>query len=106
MIFTFFICIVFVAEIIIALTIILSLLSFNKKIIEFNRALYESKDQIKEIMQLLYKLSEQLSEFADLAVDKIKDCIYDILAKYFKSVFSGVLLWSIKTQLKNKIKVL
>ena len=101
MIFYIFIFIVFISEIIIALFTIFGLLRINNRILELNRFLYEVKPKIKEISELGTKISEQMIEFANLAVEKVQDYALEFAAKYFKGILTGLLIWSIKRKIKN-----
>ena len=103
MIFVFFLSIVFIAELIIAIFAITKLLQWNKKIIDFNRLLNKNNPKIKEIMVLVHKLSEQMIDIANMAVDKTKDYAFEFLAKQLKSILTTALVFKIKSQLKAKL---
>ena len=104
MIFTFFITIVFIAELIIAFTIFINLVKIDKLILETNDTLNIAKPEIKGLVELARKISEQLKELAPIWVENFNDERDKIIIKQLKSVFAGLLLWKMNFKLIKKIR--
>ena len=88
MIFTFLISIVFIAELIIAIALLKILFNLDKKVLEINLKLVNSKDSINEICVLAKKISVQLKILSQDFVDKVKNKSENILLKEFSEILS------------------
>ena len=73
MLFKIFTTIVFIAELIIAYTIISKLVQFDKMILETNAFVVEANPKIKEITRLVRKISDQIAELVPMYVEKLKE---------------------------------
>ena len=103
MIFYFLISIVFIAEVIIALSLIINLVKADKKIIECNSFVDEAKPSIKGIMEISRKISEQFTEFAPMIVDKVKAIVRDVLMGQLKSLIGTATFWLVKKEVEKHI---
>lgn len=103
MIFYFFICIVFIAELIIAVTIFLSLFRWSKIFNNANVFLNEAKPKIQEIVQTSRKISEQLAELAPIWVEDIKGKVSSIIIGQVKNILTGMLAFFVSKQVENFI---
>ena len=101
MVFYFLISIVFMAEVIISLTVIISLIKADKKIVEYNELVEKTKPSIKSIMELSRKISEQLTELVPMFADKIKLMIQDLIMGQVKSVLGGLTFWLVKKEVEK-----
>lgn len=109
MVFLIFTTVVFIAELIIAFTIIYHLIKFDKHLIEMNHFIEEAKPNIKCIVELMTKISEQVSELFTNWVEKFYETKNKILLKQLERVMTVILLWSINKKVIrkfNKSKIL
>ena len=90
MVFYFLISIVFIAEVIIALALVLNLVKLDKIFVEYNEVLNSVKPSIKELLITVRKISEQMIEISPMIVKQIKSTIVDIIMGQLKS-FIGTL---------------
>ena len=103
MLFYFLISIVFAAEVIIALTLIISLLKADKIILKYNKIIEEIKPQLKEVMVLTRKISGQLIELAPIFVNRIKSLLIDILVGQAKSLLGALTFWLVKKEVEKHV---
>ena len=73
MIFTILITIVFIAELIITISVILNLLKLDKAVLELNNTIEIINPKIKEVCTLGRKISYQLKELSLRFIEKVKD---------------------------------
>ena len=104
MIFTFLITIVFIAEIIIAIAAVITLLKLDKKVLEFNEMVTLAKPKVTDISKLISGISEQWLEMAKDYVDKFKTISEDISLRALAKVLLAVLLWKLNSKTINKIR--
>lgn len=81
MIFTFLITIVFIAELIIAVTIVLNLKRFGNIIEDVNSTIISLNPSIKEVCILSRKISEQMLELTKKIVKKQEDILLQNIAR-------------------------
>jgi hypothetical protein len=81
MVYTILISIVFIAEIIIAITILQNLLRLDKAVIELNETVLLAQPGIKDIANLSKNISEQAVEISEQFVKKIKQEQEDAVLK-------------------------
>ena len=103
MLFYFLISIVFVAEIIIALAIILGLFKFDKKLVEYNNFVDEIKPLVKDIMETTRKLSEEFSKLAPKIADKIKSFALNFVKDQLKSLVGALTFWLVKVEVEKHV---
>lgn len=103
MIFYFLISIVFIAEIIIAITLLLNLFKADKLLIDFNEFLTEAKPELKELLKTVRQISEKIAEASPLIVKKAKSIIYNMIMGHIKSVIGGLTFWLVKTKVEKHI---
>ena len=92
MVYYILISIVFIAELIIAGTIISHLMNWSKTFREYSNFLEEEKADIKSIMETSRKISEQLTELAPMCVENVKKILLEIALKNIKNVLVGILI--------------
>lgn len=103
MLFYFLISIVFIAELIIAISLILCLLKLSVKFSEYNSLLDQAKPSIKELMITVRKISEQLTELAPMFVKQIKSIITDIVMGQVKSAIGALTFWLVKKEVEKHV---
>ena len=104
MVFTFFIGLVFLSELVLTLFLIAYLFKLDKQIQAINCFLLESKSGIKEICQLVSKISDQIF---DLTTDWIRK--YELRRDRFilnqtKNILVSILLASLNIKFIKKIR--
>lgn len=102
MVFYFLITIVFIAELIIAGTILINLFKWSKIFNATNEFLTEVNPKIKEIMEIGEKISEQMVELAPVIVEKMKIFSLKFIADNLKGFLAGILLISLKRKFRIK----
>ena len=104
MIFTLFTAIVFIAEVIIAFTIIFHLIKLDKYFIEASEFIVAAKPTIKDISGLAKGISEQMAELVPIWIDNLKDLRNKIILAKLESLMSAFLFWSINIKVMRKFK--
>ena len=104
MIYTILISVVFVAELIIAITIIQNLIRLDKVIINLNDTFIETKGSIKDVCVLARKISEQWQILAQGFVDRTKEESEEFLYKKLSKVLVSLLVLSLNFKFVNKIR--
>lgn len=104
MLFKIFTTIVFIAELIIAYTIISKLVQFDKMILETNAFVVEANPKIKEITRLVRKISDQIAELVPMYVEKLKELRNKIMLKKLESLIALTLFWSINIKVLKKFR--
>lgn len=104
MVYTILISIVFIAELIIAITLIQNLLKLDKAIILLDEKVKNSLNGIKDISVLTRKISEQIIIISQDFVDKSKSKSEDILMRQLAKIFLGLFLFGANFKLINKIR--
>lgn len=103
MVFYFLIGIVFIAEIIIAAAIVINLIKIDKVFYLYNQLLEEIKPEIKDILSIARKISEQVLELAPIIVEKIKSVFINIIKDQLKSVLAGLTFFAVKKEVEKRI---
>ncbi len=104
MVYTILISIVFIAELIIAITIIQNLLRLDKIVIELDEKLVASKSGIKDISELARKISEQWQIIAQDFVNRTKKETEDLFLKKLSKLLIGLLVLNLNFKFVNKIR--
>lgn len=104
MVYTFLISIVFIAEIIIAVTIIKGLLYLDKLILEWNSTVIETQSGIKDIAILAKKISEQYKILATDFVEKTKKNSEDMILKQISKILISVLAIKLNFKFIKKLR--
>ena len=102
MVYYILISIVFIAELIVAGTIISHLMNWSKTFREYSNFLNEEKADIKSIMETSRKISEQLTELAPMCVENVKKILLEIALKNIKNVLVGILIWKAKQHVRQR----
>lgn len=96
--------IVFIAELIITQYIITYLLKLDKKILDFNDLVQESKKPVGEIASIACKISEQFIELAEEFSIEFKKQQEDIIYKFLNKILIMLLLYRINIKPLNKFR--
>lgn len=104
MIFTFLITIVFIAEIIIAISVVLNLLRLDKAVLNLSETIEVINPEVKEICTLGRKISSQLKELSQRFTEKVKDEREKFLTDKLVSVLLGTLVWKMNIKAIKKFR--
>lgn len=94
----------FIAEVIIAFTIIFHLIKLDKYFIEASEFIAAAKPKIKDISGLAKGISEQMAELVPIWIDNLKDLRNKIILAKLESLMSAFLFWSINIKVMRKFK--
>lgn len=103
MIYIFLITIVFIAEVIITISIIQALLRVDKKIIEFDDTMSLINPSIKDISELVKKISSQMVEFSERFAEKFGKKKDEFFIKQLFKMLLGIFF--VKTNIKVARKI-
>jgi len=98
MIYTFLITIVFIAEVVIAISIIQALLRVDRKIIELDDTMSLINPSVKELSELVKKISAQIVEFSERFAEKFDRNKDEFFIRQLLKTLLGVFL--VKTNIK------
>ncbi|MBQ7764977.1 hypothetical protein IJ384_06405 [bacterium] len=104
MVYTILISIVFIAELIIAVTVIQNLLRLDKKVIELNDIVCESRGSVSDISVLMRKISEQWVVLSRDFVDKTKADSEALFLKQLSKIFLSVFVLKLNIKLVNRVR--
>ena len=104
MIFTFLITIVFIAEIIIGVTIILNLVKLDKAILALNETVTELKPGIKDVCSLVKAISIQIRELILNYKERLIKKREDVAIRLMVKVFASIVLWKTNLKIIKKIR--
>ena len=104
MIFTILITIVFISEIIITIAIINGLIKLDKAILDLNNTVELAKPGVKDISELVHKISEQMVELTEDSVADFKDTQEKFALKQLTKLLGALLLWKFNSKLINRIR--
>ena len=104
MVFVILISIVFIAELIIAFSIIINLVKLDKNINEATVFIDNFNPKLKEVLELMSKISAQVAELVPIWVENLKKERDKIILNQTKSLISGILFWSINIKVINRLR--
>ena len=104
MVYTILISVVFIAELIIAITILQNLVRLDKFVLETDKTLENAKKGITDICILSKKISEQFEILAQDFISKTKQNSEDILLKYCSRLLISLLVINLNFKFINKIR--
>lgn len=104
MVFVILISIVFIAELIIAFSIIINLVKLDKNINEATVFIDDFNPRLKEVLELMSKISVQVAELIPIWVENLKKERDKIILNQTKSLISGILFWSINIKVINRLR--
>ena len=104
MVYTILISIVFIAEIIIAITLIQNLIKLDKAVIDCSEMVEKANPIIKEVVILAKKISEQAIELAEDFKYKIKKNQEDVVLRFLSKVLMLLLLLKINSKAINTFR--
>ena len=102
MVFYVLISIVFLAEIIIAATVLTHFVKFDKSISEWSDFIEDINPQISEIMKTYREISEKLLELAPKLIEKIKDFGIKLCIEQLKTMLAGLTFWTVKKEVEKR----
>lgn len=103
MLFTFLISIVFIAEVIIAISAIIFLVKLDKMVLELVETVRLAQPKIKDISGLVVAITEQWAEIAEDYVFKFKNKGEDVALRFLTKLLGAMLLWKINSKVIRKI---
>lgn len=104
MIYTILISIVFIAELIIALTFIINILKLNKAVIKTNEDFVKIQPTLKDIFVLYRKISEQIKTLSQEYVHKIQVNSEDAILRKISKLLMAFLVFKLNFKIINRIK--
>ncbi len=104
MLFKIFTTIVFIAELIIAFTIISKLVQLDRKIVSANAFLVEANPKIRDVAVLIKDLSAQVVELIPVYLDELRRIRNKIALAKLESLIALVLFWSINIKVFKKLR--
>lgn len=104
MVFVILISIVFVAELIIAFSVITNLIKFDKRIKRAVQFLEEAEPRLKELLVVVQKISAQILELIPVWLATLRQERDKIILNQAKSLISTILFWSINIKVINRIR--
>ncbi len=104
MVFVILISIVFIAELIIALSIISNLYKLDKRINEAANFLEEAAPKIQDLLNITQKITEQVLELIPVWIENLKQQRDKIILNQTRSLISGILFWSINIKVINRLR--
>ena len=104
MVYTILISIVFIAELIITITIIQNLLRLDKAVLEFNDTVTEIQPGFKDVSELVRKISEQWQILAEDFVEKVKRNSEDAMLKHLSKILMSILIVNLNFKIVKKIR--
>ena len=104
MIFTNFTAVVFVAEIIITVSILSKLIQLDKWILSTNDLITEANPKIKDVCELCHGISSQIAELAPVFVENLKELRNKIVLTKIKGLIALILFWSINIRVIKKFR--
>ncbi len=103
MVFYFLVSIVFIAEVIIGLTVFIYLLKADKMILKYNDIVDETKPSVKSLMIVVRKISKQLVELAPMVANQIKAFLFDLLIGQLKSLLGTLTFILVKKEVEKHV---
>ena len=104
MVYTILISIVFIAELIIATTVIQYFLKLDKLVLSYNSQIIKLNTEIKQISVLVRKISEQIIVLTQDYIDKTKRNSEDALLRQLSKLFLSLFLMKINIKFINRIR--
>ena len=104
MLFIFLITIVFIAELIITVAVITTLIKLDKKLKRADTFLEKAAPNIKAVCELIRGISEQIAELTPEWVEKFRETRDKIILKQLESLMAGILFWSINIKVIKRIR--
>lgn len=104
MIYTILISVVFIAELIITITILQNLIKLDKAILNLDSSIEVTKSGVKDICVLFRKISEQWVILAQNFVDKTKRDAEDAMLKQVSKALVSLLVVSLNFKFIRKVR--
>ena len=104
MVYTILISVVFIAELIIAVTVIQNLLRLDKAVLNLSETVLETQSGIRDISVLARKITEQWQILATDFVEKTKRNSEDALLKHLSKILMSVLVLNLNFKIIKKIR--
>ena len=104
MVFVILISIVFIAELIIAFTMVSNLVKLDKRINEAANFLEEAAPKIQDLLNITQKITEQVLELIPVWIENLKQQRDKIILNQTRSLISTILFWSINIKVINRLR--
>lgn len=104
MIYKIFTLIVFIAELIIAYTMITRLWIADKAILSANAYVEKINPSVNEVGELIKKISGQFVEFSENFVEKVNDKKEDVTIRLLNKILIAILLLKVNSGFLNKLR--
>ena len=104
MVYTILISIVFIAEIIITITVLQNLMKLDKKILEYNELILSTKNGIKDISVLIRKISNQIKDLIKEKISEFRLAQEEALVKQISKLLLGVLVLKLNIKFINNFR--
>ena len=104
MVYTILISIVFIAEIIITITVLQNLMNLDKKILEYNELILSTKNGIKDISVLIRKISNQIKDLIKEKISEFRLAQEEALVKQISKLLLGVLVLKLNIKFINNFR--
>ena len=104
MVFVILISIVFVAELIIACTVIINLIKLDRQINEAAEFLEEANPKLRELLDIVKEISGQVLELIPIWIENLKKERDKIILSQVKSLISTIIFWSINIKVINRLR--
>lgn len=104
MIFAIFTTIIFIAELIIAIWLIVTLFKIDRAINNVNSSLTELRPKIKSLMELIHAISDQIMELAPIWVENFYKKRNEFLIIQAKKLLISAIFLLVDMKIINKIK--
>ena len=104
MLFIILISIVFVAELIIAGTVIINLIKLDKQIHAAIQFLEEANPKICGLLEIVQKISAQVLELIPIWIENLKQERNKIILNQTRRLISTIIFWSINIKVINRLR--
>ena len=104
MVFVILISIVFVAELIIAGTVIINLIKLDRQINEAAEFLEEANPKLRGLLEIVKEISGQVLELIPIWIENLKKERDKIILSQVKSLISTIIFWSINIKVINRLR--
>lgn len=104
MVYTILISIVFIAELIIAVTVVQNLFRLDKAVLDLDDTITATRSGIKDVSELMRKISEQWIILSQDFVDKTKRDGEEMLLRYLSKLLLGFLVLNLNFKVVKRIR--
>ena len=95
--------IVFIAELIIGMTLLIYLIKLSRKLREYNSLLENIKPNLKDLLKTVTKISEQMIKFAPLFAEQMKSLLMNIIVSQIKNSLGALTFWLVRKEVEKHV---